>query len=149
MASLALDGAGNLYGTTYQGGGAGCNGAGCGTVFRVTPGGTETVLYSFAGGLDGAQPLAGVILDTQGNLYGTTYHGGGSGCGGNGCGTVFKVTPGGSETILYSFTGDTDGGLPLAGLVMDAQGSLFGTASIGGFIQGGVDGFGVIFKVTP
>jgi uncharacterized repeat protein (TIGR03803 family) len=94
--------------------------------------------------MDGAQPLAGVILDAQGNLYGTTYDGGGSGCGGDGCGTVFKVTPSGSETILYSFTGGADGGLPMAGLVMDGQGNLFGTASTGGF-----DGFGVVFEVTP
>jgi uncharacterized repeat protein (TIGR03803 family) len=144
QASLVLDGAGNLYGTTYQGGGAGCSGVGCGTVFKVTPGGTETVLYSFAGGLDGAQPFPGVILDAAGNLYGTTYDGGGSGCGGDGCGTVFKVTPSGSETILYSFTGGADGGLPMAGLVMDGQGNLFGTASTGGF-----DGFGVVFEVTP
>jgi len=149
LSSLAIDGTGNLYGTTYEGGGTGCSGAGCGTVFKVTPGGTETVLYSFAGGLDGAQPLASVILDSKGNLYGTTYHGGGSGCGGSGCGTVFKILPGGSETLLYSFTGDTDGGLPLAGLTLDGQGNLFGTASIGGFIPEGTNGFGVIFKITP
>lgn len=149
MASLALDGVGNLYGTTYQGGGSGCNGAGSGTVFKVTPGGSETVLYSFAGGMDGAQPPAHVILDGQGNLYGTTYQGGGSGCNGSGCGTVFKVTAGGSETILYGFTGGTDGSLPIAGLVMDAQGNLFGTTYHGGFISQGGDGFGVVFKVTP
>jgi uncharacterized repeat protein (TIGR03803 family) len=81
-----------LYGTTLTGGGSGCGGGGCGTVFKVSNGGVETVLYSFKGGSDGWFPFAGVIK-LGGSLYGTTSAGGGSGCGGNGCGTVFEVTP--------------------------------------------------------
>jgi uncharacterized repeat protein (TIGR03803 family) len=81
---------GNLYGTTYNGGASGL-----GTVFKVTPSGTETVLYSFAGGSDGKHPYGGVIQGSDGNFYGTTYQGGTSGLG-----TVFKVTPSGTETGL-------------------------------------------------
>ena len=125
--------AGNLYGTTFSGGSAVCTG-GCGTVFKLTPSRNdrrwrETVLYRFTGS-DGANPaaglnpVAGLIADASGNLYGTTELGGGaSGCSG-GCGTVFKVTPSGAETVLHSFTGGSDGASPVGGLIADAAGNL-------------------------
>src|SRR5580692_9250371 len=81
---LILDGFGNLYGTTYQGGDLNCsnaNGFGCGTVFRVTPSGKETALYSFTGDSDGSNPYAGLVPDAAGNGYGTAYQGGDYGCG--------------------------------------------------------------------
>jgi uncharacterized repeat protein (TIGR03803 family) len=91
-AGLIRDSAGNLYGTTaYGGGGTACSG-GCGTVFKLDTAGHETVLHSFAGGTDGALPEADLTQDSAGNLYGTTYNGGGTGCGGAGCGVVFEVS---------------------------------------------------------
>jgi uncharacterized repeat protein (TIGR03803 family) len=138
QAGLIHDAAGNLYGTT---GGGGTNGAG--TVFKLGPTGLETVLYSFAGGADGANPIAGLIRDEAGNLYGTTSAGGPSGQG-----TVFKVDPAGNETVLYSFTGGTDGGYPEAGLVRDEKGNLYGTAFFGGLASPPCYSFcGVVFKV--
>jgi uncharacterized repeat protein (TIGR03803 family) len=132
--SLVFDGAGNLYGTT-EFGGAYSNGM----VFKLTPAGTETTLYSFTGGSDGAYPVAGLIFDSAGNLYGTTELGGGS-C----CGVVFKLTPTGTETVLHSFTGGNDGGMPIAGVIADSAGNLYGTT-----FNGGAYGFGVVFKLTP
>jgi uncharacterized repeat protein (TIGR03803 family) len=126
---------GNFYGTTV-GGGAFSQG----TVFMVTPGGAETVLYSFgryAG--DGAHPNAGLIEASDGNFYSTATFGGASGNG-----AVFKVTPGGAESVLYSFTGGSDGGFPLSGLITDARGNLYGTTS-----RGGASGKGTVFKITP
>src|SRR5271157_2663432 len=122
-AGLVQDAQGNLYGTTSQGGDPACTN-GCGTVFTVNTTSKETVLYSFTGtGGDGVQPSAGLVLDTLGNLYGTTVQGGASGYG-----TVFKVDTTGKETVLYSFTGTGgDGAYPYAGLVQDAQGNLYGT----------------------
>lgn len=140
-AGLALDAKGNLYGTTYKGGAHGE-----GVVFEITPGGTETVLYSFCGQAnctDGSEPEADLILDKNGNLYGTTYGGGA-----NGKGTVFEVSPSGVETVLYSFcpqTGCKDGARPEAGLVMDAKGNLYGTTYSGG----GNKRRGTVFEVTP
>ena len=93
---LVEDQAGNLYGTTNLQGAAGCMveyDLGCGTVFKLAPNGTETVLHSFAGGADGAYPYGGLVADGSGNLYGTTLQGGGSNCSGNSCGTVFKLKP--------------------------------------------------------
>jgi len=138
---LVLDAQGNLYGTTYKGGAHNK-----GTVFKVDTTGKETVLYSFAGrGRDGTNPWAGLVLDAQGNLYGTTEFGGGA-CnwGGLGCGTVFKVDTTGKETVLYRFTGAPDGALPCAGLVLDAQGNLYGTTNYGGAYDRGM-----VFKLTP
>jgi uncharacterized repeat protein (TIGR03803 family) len=116
-----------LYGTTFGGGGTGCGGSGCGTVFRVTPQGVESVLYSFQGGSDGALPL-GDLINVGGTLYGTTQFGGsGTGCsGGAGCGTVFKVTLRGAESVLYSFKGGNDGANPEGGLI-NVLGTLYGT----------------------
>jgi uncharacterized repeat protein (TIGR03803 family) len=125
---------GTLYGTTVQGGGEGCyKSFGCGTVFSVTPSGQETVLHAFTGGSDGANPKAGLI-DVNGTLYGTTFHGGDTKCNGRsgvGCGTVFSITPSGAETVLHGFTGPPDGAWPAAGL-RDVNGTLYGTTAEGG-----------------
>jgi uncharacterized repeat protein (TIGR03803 family) len=132
---------GNLYGTTIEGGTTGCL-FGCGTVFQLTPSGKETVLYRFTGTPDGENPYASVAFDAQGNLYGTT-----AGGGANDQGTVFELTPSGSETTLYSFcaqTNCTDGAFPQAGVSLDAQGNLYGTTNLGG-----AKNDGTIFKVTP
>jgi uncharacterized repeat protein (TIGR03803 family) len=126
---------GNLYGTTYFGGASGF-----GTVFKVTLSGIETVLYSFAGGSDGQHPYADVIQGSDGNFYGTTYDGGA-----NGLGTVFKLTPSGTETVLYSFAGgSSDGANPEAGLTQGSDGNFYGNT-----LQGGTNGLGTVFKVIP
>lgn len=144
VASLIADAAGNLYGTTASGGGTGCGGGGCGTVFRLAPNGTETVLYSFAGGEDGAYPVAGLIMGGSGNFYGTTSGGGTDGCEGEGCGTVFKLAPDGTETVLHAFAGGSDGSAPEAGLIMDSSGELYGTT-----VSGGSGANGTVFKLAP
>ena len=149
LAGLLLDGQGNLYGTTAGGGSLTCDGIGCGVVFKVTPKGAESALYSFLGGTDGATPQSALIMDGQGNLYGTTYGGGNLSCNGSSCGTVLKVSATGEETILYRFTGSADGGIPLAGLVMESQGNLYGTTELGGLTSCGLGCCGVVFKVTP
>jgi uncharacterized repeat protein (TIGR03803 family) len=123
---VVLDAQGNLYGTTASGGAYGS-----GTVFKLDTAGNETVLYSFTGQADGGGPEAGLVLDAQGNLYGTASGGGINNCN-YGCGTVFKVDPAGNETVLYSFAGAPDGATPLASLVRDAEGNLYGTTFDGG-----------------
>jgi uncharacterized repeat protein (TIGR03803 family) len=145
-----FDSAGNLYGATRAGGTNYCpyttQALSCGVVFELmpTPTGqwTEKVLYNFKGGMDGANPSAGVISDSAGNLYGTTAFGGFF------HGTVFKLmhSPNGtwSEKVLYRFTGDTDGGGPSGGLVLDTAGNLYGTTVIGGNT-----GHGTIFELSP
>jgi uncharacterized repeat protein (TIGR03803 family) len=143
VGSLIMDKAGDLYGTT-QGGGTFYDG----TVFKLNPVGNKTVLYNFGSGSDGSLPVAGVIADTAGNLYGTTAYGGTSNVG-----TVFKLDKTGKETALYSFTGRADGALPVAGLIRDAAGNLYGTAYYGGDLSGspcaGLGGCGVVFKIAP
>jgi uncharacterized repeat protein (TIGR03803 family) len=137
---------GNFYGTAYF---FGVNLGG--TVFRITPDGTLTTLYSFcsqSGCTDGAYPYAAVVQATDGNLYGTTSGGGAStGCFGGGCGTVFRITPAGTLTTLYSFcsqSGCTDGSSPMFGaLVQATDGNLYGTT--GG---GGANGGGTVFRIT-
>src|ERR1022692_4760455 len=134
---------GDLYGTTTAGGSGINNG---GTVFRITPGGTLTTLYRFcaqSGCPDGDGPVAGLVQAANGGLYGTTYFGGT-----NGQGTGFKITQGGTLTTLYSFcsqTHCTDGTEPQAGLVQAANGDLYGTTD-GGGANGG---YGTVFKITP
>jgi uncharacterized repeat protein (TIGR03803 family) len=146
---LIADSAGNLYGTTIAGGGSGCGGFGCGAGFKLAPDGNETVLYAFRGGSDGAYPYSDLIADAAGNVYGTTSQGGGAGCqNGEGCGTVFKVMPDGSETVLYTFTGGSDGASPITGLTVDGQGNLYGTTPNGGK-SGCIDGCGVVFRLAP
>jgi uncharacterized repeat protein (TIGR03803 family) len=122
VGALVRDAAGDLYGTT-EGGGA----FGAGVVFKTNDSGFVQVLHSFTGGADGANPVSGLLRDPAGNLYGTTVNGGASNAG-----TVFKLDPSGAETVLYSFTGGTDGGNPAAGLVQDAAGNLYGTTAEGG-----------------
>jgi len=136
---VILDGAGNLYGTTTEGGNLACS-LGCGTVFKVDTSGNETVLYSFAGtgAGDGEYPNATLLRDTQGNLYGTTESGGAFGYG-----TVFKLSAAGAETVLHSFTGTGgDGKFPFGGVARDGQGNLYGTTN-----TGGVFGVGTVFRV--
>ncbi|MGA9642296.1 MAG: choice-of-anchor tandem repeat GloVer-containing protein [Terriglobales bacterium] len=190
---VLLDSKGNLFGTT---GGGGVHGGPDGTVFQIDPNGTETVLYSFTGGVDGKQPDSGLIQDPNtGDFYGVTVAGGAYGDAGAvykitatgsesvvysfgapgtsgstpegklvqdgktrnlygmdpssplGCGMVFEVTPAGVETTLYAFTGHRGDGCEPGpgnpGLVMDAQGNLFGTT-----LFGGSSNHGVVFEVT-
>jgi uncharacterized repeat protein (TIGR03803 family) len=137
QAGMVEDGAGNFFGTTSSGGSSGH-----GTVFKVDQRGNETVLYNFAGGGDGAFPYSSLVRDRAGNLYGTTSGGGILNCA-LGCGTVFKVDKRGTETVLYYFTGGSDGAFPYAGLIRDAPGNLYGTTLRGG------QGYGVVFKLAP
>jgi uncharacterized repeat protein (TIGR03803 family) len=129
---------GDFYGTAESGGANGHNG---GTVFKITPSGTLTTLYSFcsqSGCTDGENPYAGLVQATDGNFYGTTVGGGA-----NGDGTVFRITPTGALTTLYSFD-ITDGETPPAGLVQATDGNLYGTTA-----YGGANGGGTIFQITP
>lgn len=136
---LFIDGAGNLYGTTYDGGSYGN-----GSVFKIDPAGDYVVLYSFTGGTDGGGPQAGVIGDPSGNLYGTTAYGGGP----NqcqpfvpGCGTIYKLSPNGTESVLFAFPG-SNGSSPNSALAADHAGNLYGTTA-----GGGSSGLGELFKV--
>jgi|SRR5579863_6279683 len=132
---LIWDGVGNLYGSTYKGGTSGN-----GTVFTLAAAGKETALYSFKGGADGENPYAGVVRDSAGNLYGTTF-----GAFGVGYGTVFKLNTAHKEKVLHVFTGGADGGYPFyGGVVRDPVGNLYGTTSFGGAHQY----FGTVFKVN-
>lgn len=151
--SLVLDPAGNLYGTTFQGGVYGG-----GIVFRLTPHTNgewiETVVHSFGKGTDGVGPLAGVVFNKAGNLYGTTYSGGTSGTSCfAGCGTVFELARDKNgrwkEKVLYSFCSQpqcADGNSIDAGVILDDAGNLYGTAGSGGdtFLEGGT-----VFELTP
>ena len=136
FAGVIQDTAGNLYGTTSQGGTAGW-----GTVFELNTSGKLKVLHSFTYG-DGALPSFGVIRDTNGNLYGTTVYGGiqKKTCT-LGCGVIFKVTKAGKESTLYSFT-FAQGANPEAPVIRDAKGNLYGTTVMG-------HAFGTVFKLTP
>jgi uncharacterized repeat protein (TIGR03803 family) len=144
IANLIIDASGNLYGTTLAGG-IGCVGEtfeGCGVVFKLSNG-KETLLHRFTGGTDGKWPWAGVIADARGALYGTTYLGGKFNDG-----AVFKLA-GKTETVLHSFTGGKGGGLPAAGLLLDTKGNLFGTATYGGDINCDYPyPCGVVFKLA-
>jgi uncharacterized repeat protein (TIGR03803 family) len=142
QSGLTMDAAGNLYGTTAEGGTYGA-----GEVFELRPNGsggwTETVLYSFTGGADGSTPFSsGVIFDSSGNLYGTTVTGGAKNKG-----AVFELSPaatGWSERVLYSFRSGNDGALPYAGLVFDPAGNLYGAT-----YQGGHYSVGTVFELSP
>ncbi len=150
-AGVTVDAHGAVYGTTFSGGTGNCNlysGTGCGTVFKLTPkksgGYSENVIYSFQGGNDGSYPFSGVIIDSGGALFGTTYRGGGS----LQFGTVYKLTPknhGYVESIIYNFesSGGNVGALPYAGLVAGKHGELYGTS-----ISGGAHGQGAVYKLT-
>jgi uncharacterized repeat protein (TIGR03803 family) len=149
-AGLLLATDGNFYGTTYAGGTSGNCQGGCGTVFRITPGGTLTTLHSFDF-FDGASPTAALVQGTDGNIYGTTYGGGAN----QYYGTVFKITPSGTFTSLYSFCAQSncvDGAMPYAGLVRASDGNFYGTTLEGGSHTGcslGSGSCGTVFKITP
>jgi uncharacterized repeat protein (TIGR03803 family) len=151
---LVEDTQGNFYGTTFLGGSA----ANAGVVFKLAPNGgswTQSVIHTFAGAPDGANPVEGrLVIDSQGNLYGTTLNGGL-----NNYGTVFKLTPNGSgwtESLLWNFTDGTDGAGPTGTLATDHQGNLYGATLFGGgYLNNpnctglGAPGCGVVFKLTP
>ena len=155
-AELIADASGNLYGTTGEGGTGSA-----GTVYELSPVGgdwTETILYSFTNGADGGYPYAGLVLDGNGDLFGTTMSGGIVGCLSS-CGTVFELSPpmiqGGSwtETPIYSFGGGSDGSDPLADLIFDQAGNLYGTTLLGGG-TGSCEGLtglgcGTVFELSP
>jgi uncharacterized repeat protein (TIGR03803 family) len=139
---LVRDAAGNLYGTTVQGGTSAS-----GTVWELSPSNgswTHSVLYSFSGGTDGGEPYKGVTLDGQGNIFGTAVTGGSGGCEG-GCGVVYELTNSGStwtQTVIHAFTGSDDGAGPGAGLSIDSNGDVYGTTP-----TGGTYGAGTIFRL--
>ncbi len=143
VVGLIFDATGNLYGATTEGGTHGD-----GTVFELTPTGgggwTERVLYSFGNTPDGAYANAVLIFDGAGNLYGTTELGGANGP----YGTVFELTPtaggGWTEKVLHSFANGTDGARPLASVIFDAAGNLYGTTT-----EGGTNRDGTVFELTP
>ena len=147
VAGVIFDGAGNLYGTAAAGGQFGF-----GAVFELTPNGsgswTETILYNFAGGNDGATPESNLTRDSEGSLYGTTLYGGETkNCNGNGCGTVFKLTSQGGRWTesLFRFTKSVaDGYWPKAPVLLDATGDVYGTTTSGGTED---DNFGVAFRI--
>lgn len=134
---LVRDTGGNLYGTTVAGGGT----CGCGVVFELAPDGTETVLHTFSiSENDGNQPNSGVVRDKSGNLYGTTFLGGA-----NGDGSAFALTPDGTLSILHSFEFGSPGGeAPVAGLVRDRRGNLYGTT----YGDGAGGDYGSVFKIA-
>jgi len=131
-AGVIRDSSGNLYGTTFYGGPASA-----GILYELDAAGTEATLYAFTGGADGANPEGGLSRDADGNLYGTTMRGGASGKG-----TVFQVDTSGIETVLYSFTGGNDGAFPAGGVIRDHTGNLYGTTN-----EGGTMNYGVVFRV--
>lgn len=141
VGTLAIDGSGNLFGTTYTGGTAsGCApGTGCGTVFEFTKAGTLKVLYTFAGGLDGGNPTTGLIRDGVGNLYGTADY-----AGQFLNGVAYKVPKTGGQSVLYAFKGGpNDVGPHLSALTRDSAGNLYGTGELGG-----ANALGGVFKIT-
>ena len=162
QAGLTMDASGNFYGTTsfggYQGDGFCLTDGGCGVVFRLSHRGTGWVvegLYQFVGGSDGDAPLARVVFGPDGALYGTTQSGGNGGCTeGDGCGTVFRLTPQPrpcprfscpwNETVLHAFTGGSDGEIPYYGdLAFDSAGNIFGTTPLGG-----INNQGILYKIS-
>ncbi|HEY6272468.1 MAG TPA: choice-of-anchor tandem repeat GloVer-containing protein [Terriglobales bacterium] len=153
QAALVLGMDGNFYGTTFAGGANAnaCNGFGCGTVFKITPAGTLTTLYSFcpqAPCPDGASP-SGLVQGSDGNFYGTTFLGGTCY---DGCGTVFKITPSGLLTTLCRFTPSGASGSspdPLVALVQGTDGNFYGTTDQGGSGTACFGGCGAVFKITP
>ncbi len=161
VAGVTVDSHGNLYGTTNIGGSGSSCFEGCGAAFKIARTGSGwlfTPLYDFVGGNDGGNPGARLIVGPDGSLYGTTSQGGGSGCeSGAGCGTVFNLRPpahftshvlgGWTETVLYRFTGGSDGDSPHnADLLFDSAGNLYGTTIFGG--GGCQGGCGTVYKLT-
>ena len=140
IGGVVFDSAGNFYGTTSLGGVYGQ-----GTVFKGTRSGqswAESVIYSFTGGTDGANPPAGVTVDSHGNLFGTSSFGGA-----NGVGAIYELSPsasGWTQTVLYSFQGQNDGQNPVGGVILDQAGNLYG-----GTFDGGVNGGGTVYELSP
>ena len=128
-----MDAHGNMYGGT-----GGCGTSNLGAVWKVSKNGTETILHNFAGASDGQSPLAGVILDAAGNIYGTTNTGGASGFG-----TAFEVNKNGKFILLHTFTGGTDGKYLYGSLILDPKGRIYGTT-----INGGTGGYGTVWRIT-
>lgn len=157
---------GNFYGTTANGGSGTCSNGfavvGCGTIFKITPAGVESVIYSFTydqntnTAVNGLYPWAGLVQGKDGNLYGTASSGGNPKAFCNayvlGCGTIFKITPSGKFTLMHQFmgaaTGFNEGGIPLSRLIQAADGKFYGTTNQGGFVQGFYNQ-GTIFSITP
>jgi uncharacterized repeat protein (TIGR03803 family) len=135
-AALVLGADGNFYGTTATGG---VDGAG--NIFKITPGGLLTNLYSFTNGADGSSPVGPLALGSDGNFYGMTAGGL------HGCGNVFKMTPGGALSNLYSFTGGADGSAPAGALTQGADGNFYGVTQHN--VIAGFPFYGTIFKITP
>jgi uncharacterized repeat protein (TIGR03803 family) len=151
ITSLVLDSSGNIYGTTVYGGNTT---TGSGTAFELSPTSTgmykETLLHTFQGKADGSLPFAGLTLDSAGNLYGTTVAGGNNACSG-GCGVVFELSKSSGAwkfTTLHQFRYG-DGWAPEALLTIDSAGNLYGTTEVGGPINNGGNGYGVVFEVSP
>jgi len=144
--ALIRDAQGNLYGTTKYGGLATCGEGSCGTVFKIDSAGKEAVLYSFEGGNNGSNPVAGLVRDAAGNLYGTTQGNGFIG----GQSVIFKVDPKGQQTVLYVADGP-DGSSFDSPLTLDAHGNLYGMSPYGGNSNCGESGggCGTLFKITP
>lgn len=150
---VVMDASGNIYGTTEWGGPfpTKCLGNGCGVVYELSPNGSggysTAILHAFTGGGDGSNPYGNVILDSAGNLYGTTLLGGPLTACNEGCGVAFKLSRNSSgtwtEQVLHIFR-QTDGDQPMGGLVMDAAGNLYGST-----VHGGAVGWGVVFKLSP
>jgi uncharacterized repeat protein (TIGR03803 family) len=131
---------GTLYGTTVYGGSTACGGSGCGTVYKITPAGKESIVYAFKGGSDGYRVFAPLTY-FKGKFYGATLQGGGSGCGGSGCGTIFEMTPSGTETVIHEFSPSTAAAFP-NGLTA-VKGVLYGTTE-----GGGAKNSGTFFSIT-
>ena len=145
---MSRDGQGNLYGVTVQGGRGGTDckgGGGCGTLFKIAPDGSETILHTFNGAGGGYFPDNAPIIDAKGNLYGTTEEGGNvvQECPA-GCGVAYRFSANGSFAVLYAFLGGADGFYPAGGLRMDDGGSLFGNTS-----NGGLSNRGTVFRLGP
>jgi uncharacterized repeat protein (TIGR03803 family) len=144
QSGVVFDSHGNMCGAVVNGG------SGYGVVYEMTPSGdgwTYQVIYTFTGGADGANPDSPLIIDSAGNLYGAAMSGGQSGCGGFGCGTIYKLSPSGSgwtETTIYSFKDGTDGSAPSGTLVTDSAGNIYG-ATAGSDANVG----GTVFELTP
>ena len=161
-AALIFDQAGNLYGTTSEGGGGPCydgnDNQGCGTAFRLSPGSggvwTETVLYNVPGGVNDSSAFITGLTMAQGNLYGLTYGSGTSAYCPYGCGTVYKLSPGSggrwTATVLYNFGGSKDdGSYPVGAVTFDKSGNLYGTTFWGGGSSSCINGCGTVFQLSP
>jgi uncharacterized repeat protein (TIGR03803 family) len=148
QAGLVQGSDGNFYGTTFGGGAYTNQDGGLGTVFKISTSGGLTSLYSFAGGNDGAGPLAGLVQGSDGSFYGTTVAGGAYTNQYGGLGTVFKISANGALTSLYSFTGGKDGASPQAALVQGSDGNVYGTTFQGGAYTNQYGGLGTVFKIS-